>query len=358
MDDRDYYAALGVKADASAAEIKKAYRRLARKYHPDVSKETDAAKQMAAVNEAYNVLSDTQRRAEYDEARAAAARRASSAGARGHARGAHGGAASGEGGFDFRGFSSGGGDGGFDDADFSDVLNEMFRRGGGSDAGFAGGAFHGARAKGARPSASAGGPVRGEDQHGDIAIEIADSFTGATRRLSLNLPEWSEDGAIRMRARTLDVTIPKGIKPGQMIRLNGQGGPGFGGGAAGDLYLRVQFAPDARFVWDGKHVVTVLPLAPWEAALGGVVPVSLPDGREVKVRVPQGAQSGQSLMVRGKGLPSKTPGDLELKLHVVLPSAYEPRAKAIYEEMAKALPDFDARKVHAAEQSRGEETST
>ena len=351
MDERDYYAALGVKPDASADEIKKAYRRLARKFHPDVSKETDAAKKMAAVNEAYNVLSDEQRRAEYDEARAAASRRAS-AGAR---RSAGAGAGAGAQGFDFSGFTSRGGEG-FDEADFSDVLNEMFRRSGGA-AGFAGAASRGARGRGARASGTTGGAQRGEDQHGDIAIEIADSFTGATRRLSLNLPEWSEDGAIRMRARTLDVTIPKGIKPGQMIRLAGQGSPGTGGGAAGDLYLRVQFAPHPRFVWDGEHLVTVLPLAPWEAALGAVVAVTRPDGSQVKVRVPQGAQSGQSLMVRGKGLPSPTPGDLELKLHVVLPSGYDPRAKAIYEEMAKALPDFDARKVHAAEQARDEETS-
>jgi curved DNA-binding protein len=351
MDDRDYYAALGVKPDAAAADIKKAYRRLARKYHPDVSKETDAAKKMAVVNEAYNVLSDAQHRAEYDEARAAALRRAST----GAHRDPRGTSDEAPGGFGFRGFASGGGEANVDEADFSDVLNEMFRRGGGSDAGFAGGAFRGARAGSAHAKAAAGGPVRGEDQHGDIAVEIADSFTGATRRLSLNLPEWSEDGRIGMRQRTLDVAIPKGIKPGQMIRLAGQGSPGFGGGAAGDLYLRVHFAPDSRFVWDGENLVAVLPVAPWEAALGAVVPVSLPNGGQVKVRVPQGAQSGQSLIVRGKGLPSATPGDLELKLHVVLPSGYEPRAKAIYEEMAKALPDFDARMVHAAEQGRGQE---
>lgn len=355
MDDRDFYAVLGVKPDASAEQIKKAFRALARKYHPDVSKEADAAAKMAAVNEAYNILSDKERRAEYDAVRAAASRRRSRAGAQPASPGARAGAGSAGDDFDFGGFA-GGGSAGFDEADFSEMLNEMFRRGADARGGFAARGDGGGRRGGARTSSRAGGgPVRGDDQHGDIEIEIADAFRGATRRLSMSLPEWGDDGAVRTRQRTLDVTIPKGIKPGQMIRLAGQGGAGPAGGSAGDLYLRVRYTPDARYVWDGERIVTVLPLAPWEAALGAVVAVPLPDGSSVKVRVPQGAQSGQSLTVRGKGLPSaKEPGDLELKLHVVLPSGYDPRAKAVYGEMAKVLPDFDARKVYAAEQGRHE----
>ena len=139
-----------------------------------------------------------------------------------------------------------------------------------------------------------------------------------------------------------------------MIRLAGQGGAGQGGAPAGDLFLEVQFKPHPRFRIDGAHLVSDLPVAPWEAALGAVVPVQLPDGSTLKVRVPAGAQSGRQLSVRGKGLPGTTPGDLELVVRVVLPSAFDPRARKLYEQMAAELTDFDARKVAAAEAARGE----
>jgi curved DNA-binding protein len=157
---------------------------------------------------------------------------------------------------------------------------------------------------------------------------------------------------VHLGERTLQVHIPAGVKAGQMIRLAGQGGPGLGGGPPGDLMLEVQFRAHPQFRVDGADLVCELPLAPWEAALGAVVPVTLPDGSTLQVRVPAGAQSGRSITVRGKGLPARTPGDLELQLRVVLPSAFDPRAKHLYEQMAAELVDFDARRVAAAERQR------
>jgi curved DNA-binding protein len=139
-----------------------------------------------------------------------------------------------------------------------------------------------------------------------------------------------------------------------MIRLAGQGGPGAGGAPAGDLFLEVSFRPHPHFHVEGGNVLAELPVAPWEAALGAVVPVDLPDGSTLKVRVPPGAQGGRQLTVRGKGLPGAKPGDLELTVRILLPSGLDPRAKAAYEQMARDLPDFDARKVARAEASRGD----
>ena len=166
------------------------------------------------------------------------------------------------------------------------------------------------------------------------------------------MPQLDAHGRVRLAERTLEVSIAIGVKAGQLVRLAGQGGPGQGGGPPGDLLLEVRFNPHPRFRVDGADLIAELPLAPWEAALGAVVPVTLPDGSTLKVRVPEGAQSGRSITVRGKGLPARTPGDLELQLRVLLPSAYDPRAKRLYEQMAAELPDFDARKVAAAEGER------
>ena len=181
-----------------------------------------------------------------------------------------------------------------------------------------------------------------------------------TRQVTLRSPEVDAQGRVSLQPRTLDVRIPLGVKPGQLIRLAGQGGPGQGGAPAGDLFLEVHFKPHPRFRIDGAHLVADLPVAPWEAALGAVVPVELPDGSSLKVRVPAGAQSGRELSVRGKGpltlalLPGAAPGDLELVVRVVLPSAFDPRARKLYEQMAAELTDFDARKGAAADAARGE----
>lgn len=321
---KDYYEVLGVPREADADAIKKAYRRLARRYHPDVSKEPDAAARMSAVNEAYAVLSDPERRAAYDavgQGRRAGEDFAPPPGW--------------DAGFEFSGS-------GFDGAEagaFSDFFEQLF----------------GQRASAARPHGRgrhAGGAQRGDDHHARVVLDIEDAYRGAQRQITLRSPQRDAHGRVVLHERTLDLRIPAGVRAGQLIRLAGQGSPGLGGAPAGDLLLEVQFRPHPRFQIDGANLLAELPVAPWEAALGAVVPVTLPDGSTLQVRVPAHAQSGRVISVRGKGLPGRTPGDLDLTLRVVLPSAHDPRARALYERMARELPDFDARRVAQAEAER------
>jgi len=314
LDYRDYYQTLGVARDASADEIKKAFRRLARKYHPDVSKEPDAAARMSEVNEAHAVLSDPEKRAAYD------------AMGQGHRAGeSFTPPPDWDAGFEFSG--RGAPTGGLDEEAFSDFFSELFGRMGSS----------------ARSAGAAGAQGRGEDHHAKIVLDLADAWRGATRQITLRSPQFDAQGQVVLQERTLDVKIPAGVRPGQLIRLAGQGAPGWGGAPAGDLFLEVHLRAQPGFEVVGDRLVAELPVAPWEAALGAVVPVQLPDGSMLQVRVPAGAQGGQQLTVRGKGLPGATPGDLDLVVRVLLPSAMDPRARAAYEQMARDLPDFDAR---------------
>jgi curved DNA-binding protein len=307
---RDYYKNLGVSREATIDEIKKAYRKLARKYHPDVSKEPDAETRMREVNEAYAVLSDAEKRAAYDQL------------GRGYQPGQEFHAPPGwDAGFEFsgRGFSDA------EAAQFSDFFSELFGRMGGARAGGRGGAFH----------------MRGEDHHARILLDLEDAYTGAVRQITLRVPRIDPQGHVVLDGRTLSVKIPKGIREGQIIRLAGQGSPGMGEAKAGDLLLEVQFRPHGRYRVDGRNLRLELPVAPWEAALGAVVPVDIPDG-QLQVRIPAGAQSGRVLRVRGRGIPSDPPGDLMLEIRVVLPAATTPKAKELYETMAREL-DFDPR---------------
>lgn len=301
---KDYYETMGVPRDASADQIKKAYRKLARKFHPDVSKEPNAEMRMKEINEANAVLSDPEKRAAYDALGS------------GHAAGEEfRPPPDWDAGFEFsgRGFSDN------DASDFSDFFAELFGR------------MRSPRQPGGR------GAGRGEDHHAKIMLNVEDAWRGSQQRISLRVPKLDERGHITLDTRTLDVQIPRGVREGQLIRLAGQGSPGSGQAPAGDLYLEVHFKPDARFRVDGRDLQMELPVAPWEAALGSVVPVELPDGQSLKIRIRPGAQTGGQLVAHGKGLPSDPPGDLILNLRVVLPPADTARAKELYETMARDL---------------------
>ena len=313
MEFKDYYQILGVPRDATADEVKKAFRKLARKYHPDVSREADAEARMKELNEANAVLSDPEKRAAYDQL------------GRGYQPGQEfRPPPDWDAGFEFsgRGFQPG------EAADFSDFFTELFGRMGGAR-GFS---------AGQRPSFQA----RGEDHHAKVLLDIEDAFSGATRQIALRAPRTDAQGRVTLATRTLNVRIPQGVHAGQVIRLAGQGAPGIGGAPAGDLMLEVQFRPHPRFHAHGRDLFLTLPVAPWEAALGAVVAVDLPQG-SVKVRIPEGAQSGRQLRVRGRGIPGSPPGDLLLDIQVVLPLADTPSARALYETMARELA-FDPRR--------------
>jgi curved DNA-binding protein len=307
---KDYYQTLGVARDAAAEDIKKAFRKLARQYHPDVSKDPDAEARMQEVNEAYAVLSDPEKRTAYDQL------------GKGYQPGQEfrpppDWDASSE--FTQRGFSQA------EAAEFSDFFAELFGRMGGARADFRTGGF----------------PAQGEDQHARILLDLEDAFHGATRQINLRVPKLDDRNRVTLETRTLNVQIPRGVREGQMIRLAGQGAPGSSGAPAGDLLLEVRFKPHPRLRVDGRDLHLTLPLAPWEAALGAVVSVDLPDG-PLKVRIPEGAQSGRQLRVRGKGIPAHPPGDLLLDLQVVLPPAATPEARKFYETMAREMA-FDPR---------------
>jgi len=326
MEFRDYYKVLGVERTASADQIRKAYRRLAHKYHPDVSKEPNAEARFKEMQEAYEVLKDPEKRAAYDQlggqwkageqfrpppdwgsgfefsgdGRARAGR------SRGRGAGP-------------RGFGAGE-DGGLGEQGFSEFFSSLF--GGGSP--FA--------AEGRRP---------GRDHHARIEIDLEEAFRGTTRMLELKRPELKPDGTLELRNHTVRVTIPPGVTAGQLIRLAGQGEPASGRGSAGDLYLETHIRPHRLFQLDGRDVTLTLPVAPWEAALGASVTVPTLGG-PVEVQIPPGSQSGQKLRLRGRGLPGKPAGDQFVQLKVVLPPGTSPEAKALYEEMRRKL-NFDPR---------------
>nr|WP_312990058.1 DnaJ C-terminal domain-containing protein [Comamonas koreensis] len=318
MDSKNYYNVLGVDKKAGADEIKKAFRKLARKYHPDLSKEKDAAQRMAEVNEANAVLSDAQKRAEYDAMLDAP--RGFGAGAGNPFRSAEG---FDSGDYQFRRQSMGG------DADYSDFFRQMF----------------GDAARAQRGGPGGGGPraaMRGEDQHASIELDLTDSYQGSERMLTLHGQEVTEDGEVRSQERQLQVKIPAGVREGQMIRLAGQGGPGYQGGPAGDLLLEVHFRPDKRWRAEGKDVYMPMPVSPWEAALGGSAEVKTPAGT-LEVTIPAGWSAGRKLRIKGKGLPAATPGDLYLELQLHIPPATTEQEREAYAAFAKAFPHYQPR---------------
>jgi curved DNA-binding protein len=315
MEFKDYYKILGVQKTATADDIKKAFRKLARKYHPDVSKEANASARMIELNEANEVLSDPEKRAAYDNL-----------GSETHMRG----------GQDFRpppnwdaGFefsdAMGGG------ADHSDFFEQLFGRAArGHRAQTRGGDFE------AHPTQS------GSDHHAKIELDLVDAYTGTERTISLRRARLDDEGRVVNEERSLEVKIPKGIREGQHIRLAGRGSPGSGGAAAGDLLLEVHFKPDARWRAEGRDVHQRVPLSPWEAVLGGNATVSTPGG-DAEVTFPAGWKHGRKLRLKGRGIPGKEPGDLYLELDIALPAADSEAERAAYATLAQAFPAFNPR---------------
>jgi curved DNA-binding protein len=302
---KDYYDVMGLERGASQDDIKRAYRKLARKYHPDVSKEADAEKRFKELGEAYAVLRDPEKRAAYDEL-----------------------GSNWQSGQEFKpppdwgtGFEHSGS--GFDeDSAHSDFFDALFGRGAAS--GFGGRSNRNFR-------------MRGEDHHAKVQIDLADSYNGANSTIGLRAPEVDDKGRVVTRERSLNVRIPKGVREGQKIRLAGQGSPGHGGGDAGDLYLDIEFRPHPYYRPDGKDVYLDLPVTPWEAALGATIKVPTPAGA-VDLKIPPGARNGQKLRLKSRGIPAEPPGDFYAIVKITLPPATKDADREIYERMRKQMP--------------------
>ena len=309
MEFEDYYDTLGVKRDASQDEIKRSYRKLARKYHPDISKETDAEAQFKQVGEAYEVLKDPEKRAAYDQL-----------------------GADWQAGQDFRpppdwdqGFEHQGD--GFSEAQFSDFFESLFgQRGYGSAQGAPG---------------QPGFQTRGMDSHARVQIDLEDAYHGGQRMLTLKHSELNTEGRPALKERTLNVRIPKGVRQGQQIRLAKQGGAGVGEGDNGDLYLEIEFARHPLYHVEGKDVYLDLPVTPWEAALGATIKTPTPAG-VVDLKVPANSASGSKMRLKGRGIPAQQPGDLYVVLQVALPPADNESAQQAYREFQQAV-DFNPR---------------
>jgi len=304
---KDYYEVLGVSKSATEDEIKVAYRKLARKYHPDVSKEPEAEDRFKEIGEAYAVLKDPEKRAAYDQVGSQAR---------------HGQdftpPPNWDAGFEF---SGSGFDGNYA-GDQSEFFEALFGR-------------H------ARSRQHQNINAKGQDHHAKVMIDLSDAYTGAKRSIALQMPSHDAQGRVTMQERVLDVTIPIGIHAGQHLRLSGQGAPGIGSGPAGDLYLEVSFKPNPLFRTEGRDVYMDLPVTPWEAALGATVSVPTPSG-SVELKIPPGSNANRKLRLKGRGIPGTTPGDLYVVINIAIPPAESESAIEAYKAMAKAF-DFNPR---------------
>ena len=310
---KDFYEILGVKRTATPDEIKAAYRKLARKFHPDVSKEPNAETRFKELGEAHEVLKDPEKRALYDRM-----------GSQWKAGQDFKPDPEWNTGFEFRG--GGAGAEGFGDA--SDFFEAFF---------------------GGRPNQRGGARrkpnvhAQGEDHHAKILIDLEDAYRGAQRTVTLGMPSHDARGHMMSSERRLDVSIPKGIRTGQNLRLAGQGAQGTGKGQAGDLYLEIGFNPNPRFRIDDRDVYVDLKLTPWEAALGAKVEALTPEG-PIQLTIPAGSQPGRQMRLKGKGIPGQPPGDLYVVLAVSQPHAENDEAREAYRAMANAFPDFNPRR--------------
>lgn len=299
MEYKDYYKVMGVSRNVTQEELKKAYRKLAREFHPDVSKATNAEQRFKEINEAYEVLKDPEKRAAYDRLgnnwRAGEQFRPPP---------------DWDVGFEF---SSG------SNAGFSDFFDTFFGRSG----------FNSSHSR--RSHAR-----RAEDHHAKIQITLEDSFNGANHSIQLQLPTLNERGQLVNKIRELNVKIPKGVTEGQKIRLAGQGISG------GDLYLEVIFAPHKFYRVENKDIFLDLPLTPWEAALGSVVKVPTPLGK-IELKIPENTQSGKKLRLKGRGIPSALAGDFYVIIQIVTPPAEQDSSKRFYQKMKAYFETFDPR---------------
>lgn len=315
MEYQDYYKILGIAEDASADEIKKAYRKLARKYHPDVSKERGAEEKFKWLREAFEVLKDPAKRAEYDQLKKLGAYEKDGS---------------------FRpppewqstthtgtgGFSS------VDEQQFSDFFASLFGQG---------------RAAG-RSHDGAPHPSRrrGEDIHARLGISLEEVAHGGEKQVQFNVAEVDESGRMARRAKVLNIKIPPAMAPGQFMRLRGQGAPGSGGGEPGDLFVEIELEAHPHFTVDGQNIYITVPITPWEAALGATVTV--PGlGSRLSIKIPKGATSGQKLRLTGKGLPGKNSGDQLVVLMVAMPKTHSEKAEALYIKLAEVEGSFNPR---------------
>ena len=303
---KDYYKVMGVARDATEAQIKQAYRKLARKYHPDVSKEKDAEARFKEVGEAYEVLKSPEKRAAYDQLgqshRAGEDFRPPP---------------NWDSGFEFSGAGSG-------NSTYSDFFDSLF----GSQA---------RSGRGSRGEFHAGRGSRGEDHHAKVLLDLEASLAGGPRTFTLRMPEIDDEGRLTSKERTLNVQVPKGILAGQQIRLVGQGARAPGGGTPGDLYIEVEFQPHPLYRVDGRDLSLELPVAPWEAALGATIKTPTPTGM-VDLKIPPASYAGGKLRLKGRGIPATPPGDFYVMLRIALPAANDDKAKAAYAAFAAALP--------------------
>ncbi|MDX2504159.1 MAG: DnaJ C-terminal domain-containing protein [Gammaproteobacteria bacterium] len=306
MEYKDYYQILDVAKDAPQDEIKRAYRKLARKYHPDVSSENDAEERFKEVGEAYEVLKNVEKRAAYDQLGTNWK--------------------DGQSGFQpppdwddgFEFHDAGHTGGASSSADFSEFFETLFRQGG----------VHYNTDDGGHTAYQA----RGEDSHAKVFIDLEDAYQGASRSLSLRSTVLGKDGRPQLKDRTLNVKIPKGVRQGQHIRLQGQGSPGMGGSPNGDLYMEIEFNAHSIYKVEGRDVTLELPITPWEAALGSKLPIPTPAGK-VDMTIPAGVSSGKRLRLKGRGIPGKIPGDFYVMLEIVLPEHLSKKEQTLYEAL-------------------------
>lgn len=305
---QDFYQALGVSRDASTEEINRAYRKLARRYHPDVNPGPEAEDRFKEISEAYQVLTDPETRKRYDRF-----------------------------GEDFRRVPEG--------YDVDDRVGAGFGGGRRRPTGGRGGVRVGRGYDGAGSAGigiedlfgdlfSGAGPIPGADQEAELELTVEEAYRGGQRRITVAGANGSQG---------FDVTIPPGVVDGQRIRLAGQGGRGSGNAPAGDLYLVVRIAPHSRYRLSGRDIHVGLPVTPWEAALGATVPVGTPGG-DVKVRIPPGSSTGRKLRLRGEGMPNRNgrPGDVYVEVRIHVPPRLKKRERELFEELA-AVSDFDPR---------------